>query len=113
LHSPDANIRLLAACQFFATERWDCDRTTAIEPDPNHFQLLIILQGTGRLYDGVSMAYRAGTAWFLPASLPTLYLQPDEATSLLRVYVPQPDLLRTQLLNQGLDEKAVSQVFVE
>jgi hypothetical protein len=59
------------------------------------------------------MAYRAGTAWFLPASLPTLYLQPDEATSLLRVYVPQPDLLRKQLLNQGLDEKAVSQVFVE
>jgi mannose-6-phosphate isomerase len=113
LHSPDANIRLLAACQFFATERWECDRTTAIDADPTHFQLLIILQGSGRLYDGVSMTYRAGTAWFLPASLPTLYLQPDDTTSLLRVYVPDRDLLRNQLLKQGLDHRAVSQVFVE
>ena len=114
LHSPDANIRLLAACQFFATERWDCDRTTPIETDPAQFQLAVILQGSGRLYeDGVSMAYRAGQAWFFPASLPSAYLQPDEPTSLLRVYVPDQNSLRQQLLNQGLDENAVSQVFVE
>jgi mannose-6-phosphate isomerase len=114
LHSPDAKICLLAACQFFATERWDCDRTTAIESDPKQFQLAIILQGSGKFYeDGVSMAYRAGQAWFLPASLPSIYLQPDEQTSLLRVYVPDHASLRQQLLNQGLDERAVSHVFVE
>jgi mannose-6-phosphate isomerase len=114
LHSPDANIRLLAACQFFATERWDCDRTTAMESDPKHFQLAVILQGSGRLYeDGVSMPYSAGQAWFLPASLPSIYLQPDEQTSLLRVFVPDRDSLRQQLLNQGLDERVVSQVFLE
>jgi mannose-6-phosphate isomerase len=114
LHSPDANIRLLAACRFFATERWDCDRTTAMESDPRHFQLVVILEGSGRFYeDGVSMPYRAGQAWFLPASLPSIYLQPDEQTSLLRVFVPDRDSLWQQLLNQGLDERAVSQVFVE
>ena len=31
---PDANKHLLAACEFFATERWDCDRTTPMEGDP-------------------------------------------------------------------------------
>jgi mannose-6-phosphate isomerase len=114
LHSPDANVRLLTACRFFATERWDCDRTTAIESDPQHFQLAVILQGSGRLYeDGVSLPYGAGQAWFLPASLPSIYLQPDEPTSLLRVFVPDRDLLRQQLLNQGLDQKVVSQVFRE
>ncbi len=114
LHSPDANVRLLAACQFFAVERWDCDRTTAIESDPQRFQLVIILLGSGKLYDdGVSMNYLAGQAWFLPASLPTVFLQPKEHTSFLRVYVPDPDSLQKQLLNQGLDEKAVSLVFVE
>jgi mannose-6-phosphate isomerase len=114
LYSPDASIRLLAACQFFATERWDCDRTTAVESDPQRFQLAIILAGSGRLYDdGLSMNYGAGQAWFLPASLPTIFLQPSEHTSFLRVYVPDPSTLRNQLLNQGLDEKAVAQVFVE
>jgi hypothetical protein len=76
--------------------------------------LAIILEGSGRLYeDGVSMAYRTGQAWFLPASLPSIYLQPDEPTALLRVYVPDHKSLRQQLLNQGLDRSAVSQVFVE
>jgi mannose-6-phosphate isomerase len=114
LHSPDANIRLLAACQFFATERWDCDRTTAIESDPKHFQLAIILHGSGCWYDdGMMSTYQAGQAWFVPATLPSIFLQPREQTSLLRVYVPEPNSFRQRLLNQGLDERAVSQVFVE
>lgn len=114
LHSPDAKIRMLAACQFFATERWDCDRTTAFESDPDRFQLVIVLQGSGRFYeDGRSWAYQTGQAWFLPASLPSIYLQPDKQTSVLRVNVPDRDSLRRQLLNQGLDARAVSKVFVE
>ena len=51
LYSPDANKHLLAACEFFATERWDCDRTTPIESDPSEFQLIVILNGRGKLYE--------------------------------------------------------------
>jgi hypothetical protein len=75
--------------------------------------LVIILEGSGKFSEGdTSLPYRAGQAWFLPASLPATYLQPAEQTSLLRVYVPDRDLLHRQLRSQGFNERAVSQVLL-
>jgi len=113
LHSPDANKHLLAACEFFATERWDCDRTTSIESDPSEFQLIIILFGMGKLHDSHSShSYQPGQAWFLPASLPLTLLQPDAPTSLLRVTVPDKDLLFRQLQRQGFESAAITRVLM-
>ena len=114
LHSPDAKKRLLAACEFFATERWDCHKTTLIESDPERFQLLIILEGHGRFYDtDVALDYRIGEAWFLPASLPVLTLQPAAATALLRVTVPDLAALHKQLRGLGFDEAVIARVLIE
>jgi mannose-6-phosphate isomerase len=114
LHSPDAAKYLLTACPFFATERWNCDRTTQIEGDPTEFQLLVFLCGTGMLHDSESAhAYCPGQAWFLPASLELALLQPKEPTSLLRVTVPDPKLLTHQLQNQGFELEAISRVVLE
>ena len=111
LHSPDADKHLLAACEYFATERWDCDRTTFIEGDPSEFQLLIILNGSGTLHDSESAsAYLPGQAWFAPASLSAVLLLPKEATCLLRITVPDIELLRRQLLNQGFEQEMISRV---
>jgi mannose-6-phosphate isomerase len=113
LHSPDANKHLLAACEFFATERWDCRKTTFIECDSDHFQLIVILQGIGKLYDSeTEFEYHPGEAWFLPAAMPVTMLQPAVQTSLLRIFVPDRDSLLHQLKNQGFDDRAVSQVLV-
>jgi mannose-6-phosphate isomerase len=113
LHSPDANKHLLAACEYFATERWDCDRTTNIEGDPAEFQLLIILCGRGTLHDSESAyPYLPGHAWFVPASLELTLLQPHAATSLLRVVVPDPKTLVAQLHNQGFEQKDISRVVI-
>ncbi len=113
LHSPDANKHLLAACEFFATERWDCRKTTFIESDSQHFQLIVILQGTGKLYDSeVAFDYRPGEAWFLPADLPVILLQPTVQTSILRIFVPDRDSLLHQLRNQGFDERSTSRVLI-
>jgi len=113
LHSPDANKRLLAACEFFETERWECDRTTNIEGDPAEFQLLIILSGSGTLHDEVTTyPYCPGQAWFVPASLELALLQPQAPTSLLRVVVPDSQLLASQLRNQGFDDKDIARVVV-
>ena len=114
LHSPDAIKHLLAACRFFATERWDCDRTTPIEGDISEFQLLVILSGHGTIHDSESaQPYRSGQAWFLPASLEIAMLQPAVPTSLLRVTVPDTNLLIHQLLNQGFDMEQISRVVLE
>jgi mannose-6-phosphate isomerase len=113
LHSPDACKYLLAACQFFATERWDCDRTTLLEGDPVEFQLVIILSGSGELYDSeFSYSYRPGQAWFLPANLPLVLLQPKEPTSLLRITVPDKILLSRQLQSLGFGLEAIARVLM-
>lgn len=113
LHSPDAKKYLLAACPYFATERWDCCKTTFLESDPDHFQLLIILDGCGKFYDTDAVFdYRVGEAWFLPASLPVTLLQPEVRTSLLRIFVPSVGSYRRQLQNQGFDEDSISRVLV-
>jgi len=113
LHSPDANKHLLAACEFFATERWDCHKTTPIESDPEEFQLFVILEGTGAFYDvEQSFPFRPGEGWFLPANLPAVLLQPDGACAVLRVTVPDPHKLRRQLRNQGFEDAAISRVLL-
>jgi mannose-6-phosphate isomerase len=113
LHSPDAKKYLLAACEFFATERWDCNRTTPIESDPEEFQIFVILEGTGAFHDSErAFPYRPGEAWFLPATLPTTLLQPDAVSSVLRVTVPDTRALRRQLRNQGFEDQAISRVVI-
>ena len=113
LHSPDANKHLLAACEFFATERWDCHKTTPVESDTEEFQLFVILEGTGAFYDAEQrFAFRPGEAWFLPANLPVISLQPDGACSALRVTVPDAQKLRQQLHNQGFEDAAISRVLI-
>jgi len=114
LHSPDAKKQLLAACEFFATERWDCHKTTLIESDPERFQLLVILEGHGKFYDADrALDYRTGEAWFLPASLPVLSLQPASATALLRITVPDLAALHRQLRRMGFEEAAIARVLFE
>jgi mannose-6-phosphate isomerase len=113
LHSPDAKKYLLAASEFFATERWDCYKTTFIESDPQHFQVIVILEGQGRFYDSeMAFDYLPGQTWFFPASLPVTMIQPSSQTSLMRIFVPEISSFRRQLRNQGFDEKALSKVLV-
>jgi mannose-6-phosphate isomerase len=113
LHSPDANKHLLVGCEFFAAERWDCRKMTFIESEEEQFQLLIILEGSGTLHDSEeSFPFRAGESWFLPASLPTLLLQPNQPTSLLRVFVPDYNALHHQLRSVGFEESVLTRVLV-
>jgi mannose-6-phosphate isomerase len=113
LHSPDARKYLLAACQFFAAERWECHKTTFIESDTDHFQLIVILEGCGKFYDSeTEFGYCPGQTWFLPASLPVTMIQPVRNTTLMRIFVPDLGLLRQQLRNMGFDETSLSRVLV-
>lgn len=111
LHSPDASKHLLAACEYFSTERWDCHKTTPVESDTEEFQLFVILEGAGAFYDSNQrFAFRPGEAWFLPANLPSISLQPDVGCSVLRVTVPDTKKLRWQLRKQGFEDQAISRV---
>jgi mannose-6-phosphate isomerase len=113
LHSPDANKHLLAACEYFATELWNCTKTTPVESGDAEFQLFVILSGRGAFYDSEqAFPFKPGEAWFLPANLPTILLQPAGSCSVLRVTVPDTDLLRKQLRNQGFEDAAIARVVM-
>jgi len=110
--SAGAKKSLLAACPYFASERWDLSATIEADSDPSRFELLIVLSGTGKIaWDGGASSYKQGECWFIPAQFGKFSLAPELATSLLRTYVPDLPALRARLLRDGVAEAALQKVF--
>ena len=100
------------ACRYFAVEKWEFAASIAAAASPEHFDLLIVLEGHGSIQWGSeSVEYAPTQAWLLPAALGAYQLAPDERTSLLRAYVPASlDELARNLAAQGVTEAALSRV---
>jgi mannose-6-phosphate isomerase len=82
----------LAACRYFATEKWEFDERIGGVTSRATFELLIFLSGAGRIeWGGESEEYARAQLWFLPASLGPYQLEPSAPTALLRTYVPDLD----------------------
>jgi mannose-6-phosphate isomerase len=111
---PVAETRL-AACEYFTTERWEFGERIECVTSPEHFDVLIFLEGTGTIrwaespetHKPGSANHESGSAtqhhhpygpaqvWLIPAALGTYELSPDTQnaggvprTSLLRTHVP-------------------------
>ena len=83
----------LAACRYFAVESWEFDQPVGGVTRTRRFELLIFLEGEGRIEHGASaFEYRRGEVWLIPASLGYFRLQPACGSKLLRALVP--DLAR-------------------
>ena len=101
----------LAACRYFATERWDFSERVTATTSPERFELLISISGRGRIEtDASSAAYGPAEAWLLPATLGSYRLVPESPTSLLRTFVPDLDRYAIELASLGLDAAAVFRV---
>lgn len=103
-----------AACPYFATEKWEfaepIDRTTS----PEHFDILIFLEGAGEIHwRDQRAAYAPSQVWIFPAALGAYRLAPESrcATSLLRTFVP-PDLQEYahHLTGQGISAAEISRL---
>ena len=78
-----------AACKYFATERWDFSARIGAVTSPERFELLIVLEGSGKIECGHErLEYGAAQAWLMPAALGAYQLTPNGRTSMLRTYVP-------------------------
>jgi mannose-6-phosphate isomerase len=78
-----------AACRHFATERWEFRERIAAVTSPEHFDLLIFLEGQGRIeFAESSETFAPAQVWLLPAALGAYQLAPESPTTLLRAYVP-------------------------
>jgi mannose-6-phosphate isomerase len=78
------------ACRYFATEKWELTDAATRRTVPEHFDLLLTLEGGGEIaWKGGGEKYGPAQAWLVPAALGEYRLRPTSATSLLRTYVPQ------------------------
>jgi mannose-6-phosphate isomerase len=93
---------LLAACRYFATERWKSFSQFETQSENAHFDLFVILSGSGRfVWPGGSEEYQRGECWLIPADLGKFALNPLEPTKILRTYVPDLPALRASLERDG------------
>jgi mannose-6-phosphate isomerase len=114
LPAAGATRSLLVACNFFATERWECAARTAITVNAARFELVVILEGAGSFFWPDSAArYHRGECWLVPASQDCVWLQPEAPTSLIRTYVPDVTALRTELHQSGISAAALAQVIFD
>jgi mannose-6-phosphate isomerase len=106
---------LLAACRYFAAERWDFRATVQTESTPGHFELFVILEGTGHIHSqGSPLLYKRGDCWLMPASLGRFSLQPEHSTAAIRTYVPDLADLCAELRQIGVTEAQLARaVFPE
>ena len=103
----------LAACAYFATEKWEFEGALERRTHPEHFDILIFLEGHGQIRCGdEQFAYRPTEVWMLPARLGEYQLEPANPTSLLRTYVP-PNLKEwvTGLASHGVAKAELMRVL--
>ncbi len=114
LPAANATRSLLVACNFFATERWECAEKTKIRVDPARFELVVILEGSGSLsWPDSAARYHRGECWLVPASQARIEILPETATSLIRTYVPDIPVLRTELHRDGISAAALAQAIFD
>jgi mannose-6-phosphate isomerase len=114
LPADGATRSLLAACRYFATERWECSAKCEISVDPERFELIVILEGAGNFaWPDSAARYHRGECWLVPASQGRIDVLPETATSLIRTYVPDIPVLRTELHRDGISATALAQVIFD
>jgi mannose-6-phosphate isomerase len=100
-----------AACQYFATERWEFRERIAAVTSPEHFDLLILLDGRGRIeFAGGAEPFGPAEVWLVPAGLGAYQLVPESPTTLLRTYVPDLHDFVRRLADERVEETAWSRV---
>ena len=105
---------LLVACPYFATERWKDFTQIETHSDSEHFELLVILTGSGDFaWEGGSAVYQSGQCWLIPAGVGKFALNAKEATKLLRTYVPDLPRLRAGLEQNGHSRRELAKTVFE
>ena len=104
-------LSYLAACPHFVVERWEFGESVGGTTSPDHFELLIVLAGQGRIgWGNETVNYNPGEVWFLPAALGTYSTAPNSPTTMLRTYVPDAETLAHPPAGRQIDKDAWSRL---
>jgi mannose-6-phosphate isomerase len=99
----------LAACRYFAAEKWEFSAAVAGAASSDRFEILIFISGAGRIESrGESVPYAPAEVWLLPAALGAYRLIPESSTTLLRTYVPDLQAFAQQLAAEKVPPASIS-----
>jgi mannose-6-phosphate isomerase class I len=100
------------SCRYFATEKWEFAEPIAAASSREHFDLMIILEGSGTFESHDSRPeYAPAQVWMIPAALGAYQIEPSSRTTLLRTYVPSgPDEFLQRLKNSRVEESKWSRL---
>ncbi len=114
LRAHGSDVALIAACRYFATERWKIRVETDIPTRAEHFELLVILTGNGNLiWETGSAKFQNGECWLIPAGMEKLALAPGSPLKILRTYVPDLVTLRARLKDAGRGFQAIEKTIFD
>jgi mannose-6-phosphate isomerase len=103
----------LAACPYFATEKWESSERIDAGTSREHFDLLIFLEGHGNIRHGAEVTpYRPTQVWLMAAALGEYQLLPEAHTSVLRTYVPaDPNEFTARMAARGVQPEAIARLI--
>ena len=96
----------LAACPYFATERWHFNSPVSTSTAPEHFELWIVIEGTGSIrWSNESAQFAPAQVWLIPAALGAFTIIPESSATFLRTYVPHSlAAIAENLVREGVRE---------
>jgi mannose-6-phosphate isomerase len=114
LRAPGLRKSLLAACPYFATERWEVLTPFASHSHAEHFDLFVILAGAGNFaWGGGVTKFRPGECWLIPSGLGEFAWHPEEPTKILRTYVPDLAVLRAELQRESHPDAEIAKTVFD
>ena len=85
LPPPPAPQGFIVHCPYFAVQEQRLGAATRIQPRQDRFELLIALEGSGRLG---REPFHAGQVWHMPPGTAPFDIRPEAGAYFLRVFVP-------------------------
>lgn len=115
LESGGGSHDFLAACRYFALERFISGSEHLDTVEPSRFEVLTFIGGEGEIVaGGRRYAYSGEQAWRLPETTGEYRIVPARETTWLRAYVPGSlDSVRQQLERAGVPEADRRRIVVE
>ena len=105
-------VDYIAACRYFATERWEVTSRTDGATSPGSFELFVFLSGSGQFQaGGQQQPYSRMQVWFLPAHLGSYQLDPTEPSVALHTSVPDLDEYSRHLSDLGIPAGQCSRII--
>lgn len=113
-HDGSVEVTHLAACRYFAAERWRFNEPFDLKPSKEHFDLLVFIGGKGKVVaGGTAKQFDRGDAWFIPADVDPCWLEPVGETTVLRAYLPDLASLKRSLSQDGLTHEEMAGFLFE